>query len=341
MKKILTIVLKTILVLLGLVAVLIAAHPFWIGPVVKGVAESKVPALTGTAFALGDLRVNLYTGALRLGDVTLFNPGGFDEPRAFELDRFSVDLDTASVLSDVIVVRDITVDGVFVSWVERDGTNNFEMIGANVARAGEGGKKAGKPDEKAPERPASDRSDDTAEESGKETGKKVVIDRLTLRNLKVHWMGMTIPVPTIEVRGIGRESGGVTWSVAGEEILAAVMQQLQKLSGGLLNFGEFLAETGTVAVSNSVREVSGALRAGAGEVAAATEKSAVAVTAALGGGAGEITGAATNAVNAVLKVLQSGAETVEGGSKGAVKSAEDALKGSRDALKNLFRRPKK
>lgn len=337
MKQVLAIVLKTVLVLAGLVVFLLVTHPLWIGPVAKGVAESKVPELTGTPFTLKGLHADLYAGALRLENATLFNPAGFDEPRAFELDRFSVDVDMASVLSDVVVVRDVTVDGLFVAFIGRDGTNNFEMIAAHAARAGEGGEKAAKKAEKAPTR-----ADGTAaEDPGGEAGKKVVIDRLTLRNLTVRWMGVTIPVPTIVVRGIGRESGGVTWSVAGEEILVAVMRQLQTVSGGLLNFGAFLAETGTLTVSNSVREVSAALRTGAGEVAAATEKSAEAVTAALGGGAGELAGAATNAVNAVLNALQSGIETVEGGSSDAVKSAKDALKESRDALKNLFRRPKK
>lgn len=51
--------------------------PLWIGPVVTRVANWKVPAITGTAFHLGEFQMNPYTGRLHIGDMQLQNPKSF------------------------------------------------------------------------------------------------------------------------------------------------------------------------------------------------------------------------------------------------------------------------
>ena len=76
MKKILKFLGKTLLVLFILVVVLLLTTPFWVGPVVKPIANSMVPKKTQTSFNLGRLSFNLYTGRLELGDMQLDNPEG-------------------------------------------------------------------------------------------------------------------------------------------------------------------------------------------------------------------------------------------------------------------------
>ena len=62
---------KILLWTLAVVVVLLLALPLWIGPVVKGVANSVVPGITGTDFHLGEFGLNPYTGTLHVGDMQL------------------------------------------------------------------------------------------------------------------------------------------------------------------------------------------------------------------------------------------------------------------------------
>ena len=69
MNKKLKLVGKILLWALAGVVVLLLALPLWIGPVVKCVANSVVPGITGTDFHLGEFGLNPYTGTLHVGDM--------------------------------------------------------------------------------------------------------------------------------------------------------------------------------------------------------------------------------------------------------------------------------
>ena len=82
MKKLLKILGWIILGVFALALVLVLTLPLWLGPVVKPTANAAVPKLTKTAFNLGHLSLNPYTGRLEIGDVQLCNPEGYSEKYA-------------------------------------------------------------------------------------------------------------------------------------------------------------------------------------------------------------------------------------------------------------------
>ena len=84
MNKKLKLVGKILLWALAGVVVLLLALPLWIGPVVKGVANTVVPGITGTDFHLGEFGLNPYTGTLHVGDMQLANPTNFSEKNAVD-----------------------------------------------------------------------------------------------------------------------------------------------------------------------------------------------------------------------------------------------------------------
>ena len=86
MKKLLKII--GILALLLLVVLLLC--PLWLGPIAGLVANSVVPGITGTDFNVEKIRINPYTGSLRVEKLRLANPKGYDAEDAVALDLLSV-----------------------------------------------------------------------------------------------------------------------------------------------------------------------------------------------------------------------------------------------------------
>ena len=210
-------ILKTIgKILLGIVIVavlLVLTLPLWLGPVVKPIANTAVPKITKTSFNLGHLSLNPYTGRFELGDMALGNPAEYDEPTAVSVGDIVFDVAMTTVFKECIHVEEVTIDGVFVSIVKggEHNVDNMTQIQYNIA----GGR------EKFEEKQAKARADREADEpqpaaqeddEDEEPSKKVVIDVLTLSNIKVKYGLVTIPVPSITLKDLGKESDGLCYT---------------------------------------------------------------------------------------------------------------------------------
>ena len=202
--------------------------PLWINPVATCVAERIVPGITGTGFSIEKFFLNPYSGSVRIGGVRLSNPRGFGEAAAFSMSDLSIDLTVGSLLSDVILVREIVVSDPFVSYYSHDGTNNFDIILANVKK---------KDDAKSAEQEAS-------EPKAERSGKKVVIERLRITGAKVKLVKSdlvpSLMVPPLELTDIGRKSGGATIEEAWSQIANGVMKSVTAAGEGLGALGGIL-----------------------------------------------------------------------------------------------------
>lgn len=233
MKKILKFLGKTLLVLFILVVVLLLTTPFWVGPVVKPIANSMVPKKTQTSFNLGRLSFNLYTGRLELGDLQLDNPEGYSEKRALEVDKVVVDVDMTTVFSKELHIEELTVDGLFVSLVKggENNVDNIDQIQYNIA----GGKEKYEAEKAKKEAKAKAEERDDSGDS-----KKVVIDVLTLKNIKVKYGLLTIPVPSITLKDLGKESNGLSIGELFETTWEAIINAAMAAGDGAKLIGDVL-----------------------------------------------------------------------------------------------------
>ena len=283
MKKILKFVGYFLLVVL----VLLLTLPIWIGWVVKPIANSKVSALTGANFNLGEFGLNPYTGCLHVGDLQLSNPtnGGYDvAEKCVELGRLDVDLDMGTVFSEKIVISSVEVEGLTIRATA--GGGNFGQIGENAAGepAPEGA--AAEEEKPAEEKPAEDAS---------ASGKKVQIDKLVLKDLKLK-VGVVgpIPVPTLTIEGIGadKEDGASiadAYALIKEKVLAAA----GAVGGKLGELGSAAAD----AVGEGAGKAVDAIGEGAGKTVDAIGEGAGKAVDAIGEGAGK----AVDAVKGLFK----------------------------------------
>jgi hypothetical protein len=214
------------------VVFLVGLHPVWLGPVARTVSEKLVPSLTGTAFRMDALELNAFSGRIRARGVELANPAGYRPARALAVGALDLSVDVSSALSDVIVIREVALRDAFVSYVTLRGTNNFEAIAAYRDRGADPAKA-----EAAGRAPAPDGKKEAP-------AKKVIIDRLLLTGLKVQMGPLALPVPDIELKGIGRDTQGADWTSVGQQILDAAMKRLGGLGAGLGQLGGSLKELG-------------------------------------------------------------------------------------------------
>jgi len=378
MKKFVKFVFKTIMWLLVVVLAAVLTLPLWIGPVAKTAANQIVPGITGTGFNLGQFCLNFYNGKLCVGDVTLYNPEGYSPAEAFKLGELKVDVDVLSALSDTVVIEEIVIRDVFASYVSKDGINNFDVIMENVqkATAGEAEEEKTVPKTSRPA-PGEDgslpESVEVEEPAKKESAsKKVIIDRFVLSGVKVQWGPVPISLPAdIVLTGIGRESKGVDWETAANEIIDAVMKKLNALGQGIIDLGNSLKDIGLegadkvidavkdIDVQGAVDSLSDAAGSvidsvgdinvsGAAESVSEAAGSAVEsagkilgnITESIGSAAGSTGEGAGNAVGSIAdgagSALGATTDALKGGANKAMETTTDALKGAGGAIKGLF-----
>ena len=228
--------------LIALLILLLLASPLWLGQTAGMIANSVVPRITGTDFNVDKIRINLYTGTLRVEKLRLANPEGYAARDAVSVDVFSVDFNTLSALGDTIKVKEVAIENPYISYLSEKGTNNFDAILANVNAGGGHGKDAAAKEET---------------EAGSEGGVKVIIDRLGISGTKVRYEMLTLPVPNIVLTGLGSSSNGITIDSVGVEIWEKIKESLTSTGGAIGGTLKSLGNTGSEGVTKSVDVLTG------------------------------------------------------------------------------------
>lgn len=345
MKKLLKFLLKTVLCLVAILVIAVLALPLWIGPVGKTAANSVVPGVVGTDFHLGILALNPYSGHVEVGDLQLSNSAGYSEKYAATLGDLTVDLETSSLMTDVIHVRNIVVKDVFVSYVSggADDVNNFKQIQYNVA----GGKEKYEAQQAAAKAEEEAKKDAPKAEEPEAPSKKVIIDHLQVSGVSIKLGPVPIRIPVdITLNDIGRESGGATFEEAWNAIYASVCNAAGALGEQLKAIGDLAGEAAkqaqeaatqaTKAVGEAAAQATKAVSDVAGQatkaLGGATEGATKAVSGVTEGATKAVSGVAEGTTKAVSGAAEGAAKAVGGAAKKATEGATKAL----DSLKSLW-----
>jgi hypothetical protein len=319
---------KILLWTLAVVVVLLLALPLWIGPVVKGVANSVVPGITGTDFHLGEFGLNPYTGTLHVGDMQLANPTNFSEKNAVDLKAFDVDFAMTSLFSGKKYrVEFVEVNGIVVHSDFPKGDNFMQILenvtGGDVEPEAEAKEGEQQPDVE-PEAPKSEGTAESAESEQVEEkeSKGVQIDRITLKDVTIKY-GLPVKIPMdIELTGIGAESeNGASFEEVWDAVFTKVKSVLTSVGGALSDLGKGAAD----ALKDAGGAAAGALK-DVGGAAADTLKDA-------GGAAADTL---KDAGGAAADTLKDAGGAAADALKSAGGAATDALKSAGDGLKGLF-----
>ncbi len=215
MKKIIISLAIVSLVLVGGGLLYLSAN---INGIIVDAVETFGPEVTKTRVALGGSSISVLSGSGELSDLEIGNPKGYKAPNVFTLGSIAVALDVDSLTSDVIVIKSIDIMAPDLTY-EPGGKagSNLKQLVQNIKSASSG---------------SSSKKD---ESEGKEV--KVIIDRLTIKDGNVNVVTplsdqpLSSVLPTIEMKGIGRDKGGATFA----EVFEAITKKVSAASSSVAN----------------------------------------------------------------------------------------------------------
>jgi uncharacterized protein involved in outer membrane biogenesis len=282
MKKILKYALLAVLLL---VVLAVAAISFYGGSIAKSAINSAGPKLLGVDVRVADVGFRPFAGRFVLKNMHVGNPEGFKTPYLFEVGVVDVDVDMASLFSDPVVVKSITIEAPRISYEQGLTGTNFGALLEQL---------------EAEEKAVDDEA--VEEEEAVAPAKKVVIDYLAVLDPQLNVSvkaagGRYIPVKLgkVELEGIGRDGGGVGAVDAVRIFLSVITSNIRNAVAGA---GDLIG-AGVGAAMDGARAVTGAATEGA-----------KAATGAAVDGAKAVGGAAADGARAGGRAVKDGASSV-------------------------------
>ena len=168
------------------------------------------PEITGVSIRLDRVTIEAMDGRASLHGLVVGNPVGFKTKHALSLGEISMTLDLDSLTRDVIVIKQVSIVKPDVTYELGPGGSNLDAIQRNVDRyvTQHGG--------------ANERTE-------RNSGKKLVIEDLYIKNATAHVSAavmqsseMSVPVPDLHLRDIGKRSGGATAGEVVKQVLGAL-----------------------------------------------------------------------------------------------------------------------
>lgn len=176
-----------------------------------------VPRVTRTEAGLKSSNISIFSGRGELRGLVIGNPKGFSKNNALTLDRVSVSIETASVFSDTVLIREISIDSPGICYETKGKETNIQTILNNI-------RSFTREETRPPKTSGSKRAPE----------KKLIIDRLEIKNgrisLAINFLkdkAVSLPLPDIVLKDLGKKKGGLTPAEASLEIFGAVSGSLK------------------------------------------------------------------------------------------------------------------
>jgi uncharacterized protein involved in outer membrane biogenesis len=229
-------IMKKLLLIGGvLIVVVIAglggvAYYIWsnLDSLIKTAIEEVGTRATQTQVKLDGVKVSPTSGSGKLSGLTIANPKDFKTPSAFKLGEISLALDTNTVMSNTIVVKEVVIAAPQVTYeLSNSGGSNIQAIQRNI-------------DSFVKQYGGTGASTQPAAKSDPASEKKLVIENLYVRGGKVEVSasalgGKTVPanLPDIHLKDLGKSKGGATPAEIADQIIDAIGNNATKAVASL------------------------------------------------------------------------------------------------------------
>ena len=207
--------LRTVLLLAAAVLVLgVGGALWWLyasrDALIKRAIERFGPELTGVSVKVGRVKLEPLDGTGAIRGLAVGNPQGYKAPQALALGEVRLAVDPASLASEVIHVREISLEAPSITYERGPGGDTLTAIQKHI--------------ESALPKSGPEKGDGKAEKKAKE--RRFIIDRVQVRKARVSYGGsLNVDVPDLTLRDLGKKSGGATAAQITQEIWTAVTRQ--------------------------------------------------------------------------------------------------------------------
>lgn len=185
---------------------------YWLSDNIDELVASAIThhgsAMTQARVGVEHVEIQAKSGKGVISGLFVGNPKGFKTPYALRVERIELEMDLATVARDVTVVRLLVIDKPDVIYEKGEAMTNFDAIQNNIATYLGPQKKS-------------------------QGGTRLIIEELTICNAQAQasaaFMGgktISIPLPDISLKNVGKAKGGVTPGELGQEITSALKARL-------------------------------------------------------------------------------------------------------------------
>ena len=203
---------KSLLAVAALLLLLIVGGAIWLHGNLDGLVQSAISkygtAMTGATVKVSAVKLKAANGHGTLKGLLVGNPAGFKTPYAVRADTIELEVDVASLTKDVVLVKKIAVIAPEVIYEKGDALTNVDAIQKNIAQY-------------------------LGPSTNTGPGKKLIVQEFVVRGAKaqvsasfLNGQTVTVALPDIALRDLGKAKGGLTPGELGLEVANAVEKRL-------------------------------------------------------------------------------------------------------------------
>ena len=218
--------MKILVSILLVLAAIIGAAMFWLSDnidvLVKYAVAEYGSAMTQAKVSVDTVKIAPADGKGTISNLLIGNPAGFKTAHAIKVGQIDVDIDIASVTRNVIIIRRIAINAPDVNYEKGDSMTNFDAIQKNIANY-------------------------LGPTDSKQEGKKLIVEELTIRDARaqdsaafMNGKTVTVPLPDITLKNLGKAKGGISPGELGQEIAGALKAKLS----AAVSFDRLMKSTG-------------------------------------------------------------------------------------------------
>ncbi|HCX82972.1 MAG: hypothetical protein A3E00_10660 [Curvibacter sp. RIFCSPHIGHO2_12_FULL_63_18] len=203
---------KSLLALAAFLVLLIAGGALWLHGNLDGLVQAAIgkygSAMTGATVKVAAVKLKAADGQGALKGLIVGNPAGFKTPYAVKADTIELEVDVASLTKDVVLVKKIVVLAPEVIYEKGEAMTNFDALQKNITTY-------------------------LGPSTSSGPGKKLIVQEFTIRGAKAQASAavmdgktVTVALPDIQLRDLGKAKGGLTPGELGLEITNALEKRL-------------------------------------------------------------------------------------------------------------------
>jgi uncharacterized protein involved in outer membrane biogenesis len=195
-----------------------------------------------TMIAFDQLSVEPLKGLLYIDGMHISNPPGFSRRDLVSMQEFRIDLDPDTLTSGNLLIEDILIAKPRVRYERQITSDNIKALQMEIEQAVV--RRGEQIDKAVPEKPE--------ETSGAADEQKVIIEHVLIDSGVVQAKlsalpALTVPLPKIELRDIGKEKGGASVEEASKQVFDTFYDSMIGAVGGATGFaGDALKGVGTL-----------------------------------------------------------------------------------------------
>lgn len=178
------------------------------GDLIRSGLEEFGPEFLGAKVSVDSVEIDFVEGSGEIRGLVIGNPEGFAQPYAMSLERIALTLDVANTSSELVVIKDLAIEGASVAAVAVGTQTNFQKLMENLQ--------------------ANASADSVPQEASQpQTETRFIIDRFDFTDADVVLVSdllgeSELKIPPIRLVDIGRKSQGATAVEVGQQLMKPV-----------------------------------------------------------------------------------------------------------------------